>query len=90
MPDKDFRQLLTKLDTEIKNIDHVDKSSEELLNKLKSEIEVLLEKEDKKMLGKHSSLLDYLKKSTEHFEASHPELTAKMNNVINFLNNLGI
>ena len=50
----------------------------------------MLEREDNKITEKHTSLSEQLKESTEHFEASHPELTAIMNNVINFLNNLGI
>lgn len=90
MPEKELRELLSRLSSEIKNTSQVDKSSKELLDNLKIEIDDLLEREDKKISGNHSSLLDHLKDSTEHFEASHPELTAIMNNVINFLNNLGI
>ena len=90
MPDKELRELLRKLSSEIKNIDQVDKSSKELLDKLKIQIDELLERDDKKITDEHASLSEQLKESTEHFEASHPELTAIMNNVINFLNNLGI
>lgn len=90
MPGKELRDLLKKLDSEIKNINHVDKSSRDLLDGLKKEINDLLERDDKKIAENNSSLADRLRESTEHFEASHPELTAVMNNVINFLNNLGL
>ena len=90
MPYTELRELLTKLRLELKNINTVDKSSEELLTDLKNQIDVLLERDDKKVTEKHSSLLEELKEATEHFEASHPELTAKMNNVINVLANLGL
>lgn len=90
MPGKELRDLLRKLDSEIKNTNHVDKSSRDLLDDLKKEIDDLLERDDKNLSEIHSSFADRLRESTEHFEASHPELTAVMNNVINFLNNLGL
>jgi len=90
MPDKELRKLLQKLSSEIENTQKVDKSSKEMLDKIRDDIDDLLERDDKKISDKHLSLMDQLKDSTEQFEASHPELTAIMNNVINFLNNLGI
>ncbi len=90
MPDSELNDLLTKLALELKNIKSVDKSSKKLLNQLKNDIDILLKNDDIKVTSSHLSLLESLKESTEHFEASHPELTAKMNNVINFLNNLGL
>ena len=90
MPATELQSLLKKLKLEINNIESVDKSSVDMLNKMKTEIEKALERSEKELEIEKSSLIDKLEKSVEHFEASHPELTAKINNVINFLNNVGL
>ena len=90
MPSSELLNLLKKLKLEINNIKSVDKSSVEMLDKMKREIDRALERSDAKQEIEKSSLAEWLEKSVEHFEASHPELTAKMNNVINFLNNVGL
>ena len=90
MSASEFQNLLKKLRLEINNISLTDKSSIEMLNGLKSEIERVLEQDASKLDSGKSSLLNKMEKSVEHFEASHPELTAKIQNVINFLNNLGL
>ena len=77
MPSSELLNLLKKLKLEINNIKSVDKSSVEMLDKMKREIDRALERSE-------------AKQEVEHFEASHSELTAKMNNVINFLNNVGL
>jgi predicted nucleic acid-binding Zn-ribbon protein len=90
MPANELQILLQKLKLEINNIKVVDKSSVEMLDKMKMEIEKALEHREAKQGIEKSSLLEGLEKSVEHFEASHPELTAKINNVIYFLNNVGL
>ena len=90
MPSSELLNLLKKLKLEINNIKSVDKSSVEMLDKMKREIDRALERSEAKQEIEKSSLVERLEKSVEHFEASHPELTAKMNNVINFLNNVGL
>lgn len=90
MASPELQSLLKKLKLEINNIKLVDKSSIEMLNKMKKEIDTALERNEAEQGIEKSSLIERLEKSVEHFEASHPELTAKMNNVINFLNNVGL
>ena len=90
MASSELQGLLKKLKLEINNIKLADKSSIEMLNKMKKEIDTALERSEAEQDIEKSSLIEKLEKSVEHFEASHPELTAKMNNVINFLNNLGL
>jgi Domain of unknown function (DUF4404) len=90
MPVTDLQSLLKKLKIEINNIKVVDKSSVEMLNKMKTEIDKAIKQAETDQGIEKSSLIERLEKGVEHFEASHPELTASMNNVINFLNNLGL
>ena len=86
----DLQNLLKKLRTEINNIKVADKSSVEMLNNMKMEIDNALKRSENDQGIEKSSLLERLELAVEHFEASHPELTAKINNVINVLNNLGL
>ncbi|HKI78995.1 MAG TPA: DUF4404 family protein [Ignavibacteriaceae bacterium] len=90
MPNNELENLLKKLKLEINNIDSTDESSLEKLSNIKDEIEYVLENGVKGLKSEESSLLDRLEDFVENFEASHPELTAKMNNIINFMNNLGL
>jgi hypothetical protein len=90
MPAIELQNLLKKLRIEINNIKVVDKSSIEMLNKMKTEIDNALKQSETDEGIEKSSLIERLEKAVEHFEASHPELTARMNNVINVLNNLGL
>jgi len=90
MPEKEFKGLLQKLNSELKNTKNIDKSSAEVLNQIKSEIETLLDERNDKIIGRHTNLLERLKTFKENFETLHPELTSAINNVVNFLNNLGI
>lgn len=90
MPASELQNLLKKLRIEIDNIQVVDKSSVEMLNKMKTEIDKVLKQSENDQEIEKSSLLEKLEKAVEHFEAAHPELTAKMNNVINFFNNVGL
>jgi Domain of unknown function (DUF4404) len=90
MPASELQNLLKKLQLEINNIKLADKSSIEMLNKVKMEIDKALEKSESELEIEKSSLLERLEVAVEHFEASHPELTARINNVINFLNSLGL
>lgn len=90
MPEKELKSLLHKLNSELKNTKNIDESSAEVLNQIKSEIEILLDERNDKIIGRHTNLLERLKIAKEHFEAMHPELTSAINNVINFLNNIGL
>jgi hypothetical protein len=90
MPAIELQNLLKKLRIEINNIKVVDKSSIEMLNKMKMEIDNAIKQSETDQGIEKSSLIERLEKAVEHFEASHPELTASMNNVINVLNNLGL
>jgi hypothetical protein len=90
MKNRDLHNSLSHLHSELKKIKHVDKTSSELLNKLKADIRRVLENPGDVPENHHKSLLASLEKSVRHFEASHPALTSLMTQIIANLDAMGI
>ncbi len=90
MENKNLRQSLENLHRKLKSTEVVDDKSKEVLYNLMQDIERLLDKPLEKSKDEQKDLFDNLKDSVEYFEASHPELTAVINNVINVFVNIGI
>ena len=88
MADKKLTKLLEQLHNELDNTDAVDEKGRELLRALNADIEELLERSE----GGQSdeSLLERLQESIDHFEVTHPTLTAALSHIMNALNNAGI
>ena len=87
MKDQKLDQLLEQLHKEIEGIDSVDEKGRELLRALAAEINNLLERTG----GSHpASLLERVEQAMEHFEVSHPDLTATLANLSAILSNAGI
>ena len=89
MQDK-FLKTIGKLHSELKQTKVVDDESRQLLTELKNDIEELLNQDEDASSKQNEDLIDKLKNTAEHFEASYPELTSSINNVITILVNLGI
>jgi prefoldin subunit 5 len=80
-------QLLEQLHKEIEGIESVDEKGQELLRDLSADIRSLLERAE----GKQSAtILERIEKSIEHFEVTHPDLTAALANLSTILSNAGI
>ena len=90
MDNEKFRRDLEKLDAEMKNIQQLDDDSKDKLNRLTSNIQPILKLGKDASAEHHSNLLESLKDSIQHFEVSHPALSAVMNNAINTLSDMGI
>lgn len=85
-----FLKTIEKLHSELKETKAVDAESRQLLTELKNDIEKLLNQDEDASSKQNEDLIDKLKNTAEHFEASHPDLTSSINNVITILVNLGI
>ena len=90
MKNKDLRDSLSDLHSELKKIKQIDKNSSEILKKLSHDIERILENSGEIPTSHHQSLLKSLEVSVERFEVSHPNLTFLMNRVIKALSDMGI
>jgi predicted RNase H-like nuclease (RuvC/YqgF family) len=85
---EDLKDSLKKLRAEIEKIEGVNNQSREKLDRLVRSIQLKLEHPQD--ARHHEDLIDPLNDAIDHFEVSHPELTAIMNRIMVTLGNLGI
>ena len=83
----ELERRLSELHAELERTQSVDPESRELLEHVRRDIETVLERSDEP--GRRS-LRGRLEAAIEHFETSHPVLTATMGRVMDQLANLGI
>jgi seryl-tRNA synthetase len=83
-----LKDSLKRLLAEIGEIESVDDQSREKLDRLASSIQLKLDHPQD--ARHHQDLIDHLNDAIDHFEVSHPELTASMNTIMMTLGNLGI
>lgn len=87
MKDQKIDQLLEQLHKEIEGIDGADEKGRELLRELSADIRELLERAESKQ---PASMLERIEQAMEHFEVTHPDLTAALSNLSTILSNAGI
>jgi len=86
-PPSELERRLGELHAELARTQSVDPKSRELLADVRRDIESVLARSDD---PGHRSLRRRLEAAIEHFETSHPVLTATMGRVMDQLANLGI
>ena len=91
MNDDELRQLLEELHQKIETTNSVDEKGRELLSHLSVDIHNLLERtgHDEHLRGTQWEI-GRIEESIQHFEVSHPNLTAALSQLLNILNNAGI
>jgi hypothetical protein len=91
MKDDELRQLLEELHQRIETTNSVDEKGRELLSHLSVDIRNLLERTGhEEQLRGTSREVGRLQESIQHFEVTHPNLTAALSQLLNILNNAGI
>lgn len=88
MTEKNLTQLLEQLRHELSSAQAVDDKGRELLRALNADIQNLLDRSDD--AESNDKLLDRLQDTIDHFETSHPTLTAALSQMLNSLSNAGI
>ena len=83
-----LKDSLKKLLAEIGKIESVDNQSREKLDRLASSVQLKLDHPQD--ARHHQDLIEHLDDAIDHFEVSHPDLTAIMNTIMMTLGNLGI
>ncbi len=89
MDKEQLRAQLEQLHAELQQVGPVDDSDREMLQKLARDIQGLLEREDDRAQH-YRSLRERLREAVAHLEASHPQTTLLMRQVIDQLAPLGI
>jgi hypothetical protein len=90
MNDKRLQELLEELRDEIDNTENVDERGRDLLQKTRGDILALLEHEKKDPTFPHDETTSRLEETIAHMEATHPELTLMLTDLLNILSNAGI
>jgi cell division septum initiation protein DivIVA len=88
MDNPEIDKLLEQLKKEIEGIQPDDEKGQELLRELSVDIRELLERAESKQPA--SSMMQRLETSIDHFEVTHPDLTAALSSLFNILSNAGI
>jgi len=85
-PENQFHDTLFKLSEQLQKVESVsiDDKTLKLLESVKEKTQQLVEE------TKHSETETAFAEAIEHFENTHPELTATLRDVVNMLNNIGI
>jgi hypothetical protein len=89
MPERDLRQALDRLNTELQRADTIDARSRELLHTALRDIEDLLERNQKRG-AQPESIVEQLREAVTSFETTHPTLTSAIGRVADALAAIGI
>ena len=90
MTDNKLSKLLEELHTELDSTKAVDEKGRELLRALNADIEELLDRSELGQSDDDDSLLERWQEYIDHFEVTHPTLTAALSHLMTALNNAGI
>lgn len=88
MENHEIDNLLAELGRAIEGIEADDEKGQELLRDLSTDIRELLERAESKQPA--PSMLERIEASIDHFEVTHPDLTAALSTLFSILSNAGI
>jgi chromosome segregation ATPase len=89
-PTPEIRKLLEQLHHEIEHTQNVDDKGQELLRGTSADIRELLERSGSDSLTPHPSTIQRLEETIDHLEATHPDLTGSLSELLNIISNAGI
>ena len=89
MSEQHLRQMLEQLHTELQRANTIDDRSRDLLRSVLSDIEDLLERNQKRGT-QPESIIEQLREAVRTFETTHPTLTNAINGVADTLAKMGI
>ena len=90
MDDKRLRELLEQLQDEINQTKNVDEKGRTLLERTRKDIRELLRREEANPANLHAETTSRLEETIAHMEATHPDLTLMLTELLNILSNAGI
>jgi DNA repair exonuclease SbcCD ATPase subunit len=90
MDKQQLHRRLEELHAELQQVDTVDAGERETLEKLRGDIQQLLAQKDDAPSHQYKSLSERLREDIEKLEASHPQATMLMGQVVDALASIGI
>jgi predicted nucleic acid-binding Zn-ribbon protein len=89
MTDQNLRELLEKLHNELERIETTDDQGREMLHHLEADIRGLLKRSGERV-ETDESFVERLQDTIDHFEATHPQLTMMLSQMMRILSNAGV
>ncbi len=91
MADQNLRDLLERLHEELEHTDAVDEKGDEMLRHLDADIRGLLKRSGRGAdIEADEPVLERLQDTIDHLEATHPQLTTVLSEMMTILSNAGI
>jgi hypothetical protein len=90
MDNAQLNETLSRLQDELKSVAEFDDPSREILKKLDGDIHRILQNSGDVPAAHHAGLRESLEDSVEYLEASHPTITALINQLLKALSDMGI
>ena len=90
MADRNLSRLLEQLHEELENMEVVDEKGRDLLRSLDADIQKILGHPNGTKTASDDSMLQRLQDAVDHFEVTHPALTAAISEITTILSNAGI
>jgi hypothetical protein len=90
MTDKELRDLLERIEREIRYTEPDDEEGRELLRHLEAEIRAFRSRPESEWREPKGSFVDRMNEAIDHFEITHPSLTNMLSQMLNILSNAGI
>jgi DNA repair exonuclease SbcCD ATPase subunit len=90
MDKQQLHKRLEELHAELQQVDSVDAGERETLQQLRSDIQELLAQKEGASSHQYKGLAERLREDIEQLEASHPQATLLMGQVIDLLAKIGI
>ena len=90
MDDKELRNLLEQLHTEIEHTENVDEKGRELLRNLGTDIDELLARTEDDLVQPHPTITQRLEDSIDHLEVANHDLTQTLTKLLAILSSAGI
>ncbi len=88
MEPNQFDQLLEKIRTALRNVESTDEKERRMLQDLEQDVIRLSEQKDK--VQPEDSMLERMESAVDHFQVTHPTLTAMISELSTILSNAGI
>jgi hypothetical protein len=90
MPKAQLSERIREILGELEQIEAVDQDARDRLASVLEDIRAAVAESGEEAPDEHASLLERLNEAAQHFEESHPNLTAMVGRVADSLSNLGI
>ena len=87
---RQLREQLERLDADLKQTKSVNEAGRTILHKLQQDVQDLLARSGEASSLQQHPIVARLREGIQHFEMTHPDLAALMEQVVNMLSAMGV